>query len=109
MLRLFIDFCDRRWFFFAFHLGILLALSGWEHAIPAFARVYGTSCSTCHLDFPSLKYFGKSFKDVGYKFPNDDELLLKNTAAMQGAPPNNEKAPKAGSQETRADDEQTGD
>ena len=21
-------------------------------AIPAFARMYGTSCSTCHIDFP---------------------------------------------------------
>jgi hypothetical protein len=42
-------------------------------AIPAFSRQYGTSCSTCHLDFPKLNDFGKAFKDAGFKFPKDDE------------------------------------
>src|SRR5215469_17148128 len=28
------------------------------NAIPAFARQYGTSCATCHIDFPKLKDFG---------------------------------------------------
>ena len=26
-------------------------------AIPAFSRMYGTSCSTCHIDFPTKDYF----------------------------------------------------
>ena len=47
------------------------------HAIPAFARMYGTSCSTCHLDFPKLNDFGKAFKDAGFKFPKDNEAMLK--------------------------------
>jgi hypothetical protein len=47
------------------------------HAIPAFARQYGTSCSTCHLDFPKLNDFGKAFKDAGFKFPKDDESFIK--------------------------------
>src|SRR5208282_5234251 len=47
------------------------------YAIPAFARMYGTSCSTCHIDFPKLNDFGKAFKDAGFKFPKDDESMLK--------------------------------
>jgi hypothetical protein len=39
-------------------------------AIPAFARMYGTSCcNTRHIDFPKLNNFGKAFKDAGFKFP----------------------------------------
>ena len=30
------------------------------YAIPAFSRQYGTSCSTCHVDFPKLNDFGKA-------------------------------------------------
>ena len=55
-------------------------------AIPAFSRLYGTSCSTCHVDFPKLNDFGKAFKDAGFKFPKDDEQLLKIPPIMLGAP-----------------------
>jgi len=34
-----------------------LVLSSTGYAIPAFARLYGTSCSTCHIDFPKLNDF----------------------------------------------------
>lgn len=34
-------------------------------AIPAFARLYRTSCATCHLDFPKLNDFGKHSKTPG--------------------------------------------
>src|ERR1700753_2188900 len=64
-------------------------------AIPAFARMYGTSCSTCHLDFPKLNDFGKAFKDAGFKFPKDDETMLKIPPVMLGAPANAELWPKA--------------
>ena len=47
----------------------LFALTRTSHAIPAFARQYGTSCATCHIDFPKLNDFGKAFKDAGFKFP----------------------------------------
>ncbi len=49
----------------------------YSFAIPAFSRQYGTSCSTCHVDFPKLNDFGKAFKDAGFKFPKDDETFIK--------------------------------
>lgn len=57
-----------------------------SYAIPAFSRQYGTSCSTCHLDFPKLNDFGKAFKDAGFKFPKDDETFIKVPPVMLGAP-----------------------
>jgi hypothetical protein len=54
-------------------------------AIPAFARQYQTSCTTCHSDFPKLNDFGKAFKDAGFKFPNDDETFIKVPPTMLGA------------------------
>lgn len=74
---------------------VLCSLSRTGHAIPAFARMYGTSCSTCHLDFPKLNDFGKAFKDAGFKFPKGDETLLKIPPVMLGAPANKELWPKA--------------
>src|SRR5215475_4943341 len=65
------------------------------YAIPAFSRQYGTSCSTCHLDFPKLNDFGKAFKDAGFKFPKEDEAMLKIPPVMLGAPANKELWPKA--------------
>lgn len=54
--------------------------------IPAFSRQYGTSCTTCHVDYPKLNDFGKAFKDAGFKFPKDDESFLKVPPVMLGAP-----------------------
>ncbi len=76
-------------------LVLMCVLSNTSHAIPAFARMYGTSCSTCHLDFPKLNDFGKAFKDAGFKFPKDDESMLKIPPVMLGAPANKELWPKA--------------
>src|SRR6516225_4940843 len=55
-------------------------------AIPAWARQYQTSCTTCHTDFPKLNDFGKAFKDAGFKFPSDDDTFLKIPPVMLGAP-----------------------
>jgi hypothetical protein len=66
-------------------VGIVL-LSSSSYAIPAFSRQYGTSCSTCHLDFPKLNDFGKAFKDAGFKFPKDDETFIKIPPVMLGSP-----------------------
>ena len=74
---------------------LALALPNNAHAIPAFARMYGTSCSTCHIDFPKLNDFGKAFKDAGFKFPKDDAAMLKIPPVMLGAPANKEQWPKA--------------
>ena len=39
-------------------------------AIPALARVYGSSCcSTRDIAFPELNDFGKAFKGADFKFP----------------------------------------
>ena len=65
-------------------LTILLATS--SYAIPAFSRQYGTSCTTCHVDFPKLNDFGKAFKDAGFKFPKDDDSFLKVPPVLLGAP-----------------------
>jgi hypothetical protein len=68
---------------------LLLALvlgSASSFAIPAFSRQYGTSCTTCHVDFPKLNDFGKAFKDAGFKFPKGDEDFLKIPPVMLGAP-----------------------
>src|ERR1700690_4545145 len=56
------------------------------YAIPAFSRQYGTSCSTCHVDFPKLNDFGTAFKDAGFKFPKDDETFIKVPPVMLGSP-----------------------
>ena len=79
--------------FLAVTLTVLLAST--SYAIPAFARMYGTSCSTCHIDFPKLNDFGKAFKDAGFKFPKDDESMIKIPPVMLGAPANAELWPKA--------------
>jgi hypothetical protein len=66
-----------------------------SHAIPAFARQYQTSCSTCHVDFPKLNDFGKAFKDAGFKFPTDDETMLKIPPTLLGAPAQKELFPRS--------------
>ena len=67
-------------------IAVILAAVPASHAIPPFSRQYGTSCSTCHIDFPKLNDFGKAFKDAGFKFPKDDETFLKIPPVMLGAP-----------------------
>lgn len=67
-------------------VAVALAAVQYSHAIPAFSRQYGTSCSTCHVDFPKLNDFGKAFKDAGFKFPKDDETFMKIPPVMLGAP-----------------------
>jgi len=78
---------------------LVTAIALWRptkgHAIPAFARQYNTSCSTCHIDFPKLNDFGKAFKDAGFKFPKDDESMIKIPPVMLGAPAQKELWPKA--------------
>ncbi|MBU6391296.1 MAG: hypothetical protein KGJ87_08600 [Planctomycetota bacterium] len=56
-------------------------------AIPVFARKYQTSCPTCHwATFPALNPFGKAFKDNGYRFPEDDEVYVKESPIAFGGP-----------------------
>ena len=71
--------------FFTFVLTVVW-LTGSSYAIPAFSRQYGTSCTTCHVNFPKLNDFGKAFKDAGFKFPKGDEDFIKVPPVMLGAP-----------------------
>ena len=64
-------------------------------AIPAFARKYQTSCSTCHNDFPELNDFGEAFKKNGFRFPKDDETYVKEAPVLLGARAQREAFPNA--------------
>ena len=46
-------------------------------AVPAFARKYKTSCTTCHTIFPKLNPFGEQFRRNGYRFPGIDSDYTK--------------------------------
>ena len=78
----------------AFVVGLVVLSPKKADAIPAFSRMYGTSCSTCHVDFPKLNDFGKAFKDAGFKFPKDDETFVKVQPVMLGSPAQKELWPK---------------
>lgn len=65
----------------------LVALSAAPaEAIPAWSRKYHTSCSTCHAVFPKLNYFGKAFRNNGYRFPGgEDGTATKQAPVSLGA------------------------
>lgn len=46
---------------------IVLASARQADAIPAFARKYQFSCSTCHAPFPRLKPYGEEFAGRGFR------------------------------------------
>ncbi len=45
-------------------------------AIPAFARMYRTTCSTCHIAAPKLNVLGEAFRLNGYRMP-ESQLLIR--------------------------------
>lgn len=71
-------------------LGVLLAITfiaADALAIPAFARKYDMTCTTCHAPFPKLKPFGEEFAGNGFQLigqepprylreTGDDQLTL---------------------------------
>ena len=63
------------------------ATDGPEGRIPAFARKYRTSCSTCHTAAPKLNVLGEAFQLNGYRFPENDLLLRKDQPVPLGAEP----------------------
>jgi hypothetical protein len=64
-------------------------------AIPAFSRKYGTSCTTCHNNYPELNDFGLAFKKNGFKFPTDDETFVKQEPVLLGSKAQKEAFPGA--------------
>ena len=47
---------------------LLAGAPGTADAIPAFARKYRVSCSTCHAPVPRLNAFGERFAENGFEF-----------------------------------------
>lgn len=64
----------------------LFFLADRASAIPAFARRYETSCTTCHIVPPKLNAFGIAFKNNGYRMPGEDEKFIKQPDVPMGAP-----------------------
>ena len=54
-------------------------------AVPAFARKYATSCTTCHVGFPKLNPFGEAFRLNGYRMPKETEDQIKIKPVSIGA------------------------
>jgi len=48
-------------------------------AIPAFARKYDMSCTTCHAPFPKLKPFGDEFARNGYRLSQEPPRAYRET------------------------------
>jgi hypothetical protein len=69
---------------------VVLLLSTVVHqqasGLPAFARKYKTSCTTCHVGFPKLNAFGEAFRNNGYQFPGHmDAEYVKEDAVSLGS------------------------
>jgi len=61
-------------------VGLLGALAARQaDAIPAFARKYQFSCSTCHAPFPRLKPFGEEFAARGYRMEDKSKEPTRAT------------------------------
>jgi hypothetical protein len=73
----------------------LMIFAGNAHAIPAFARKYGTSCQTCHTIYPKLNPFGEAFRRNGFKFPGKDEDFIKQEMIPLGQEAYRQLFPKA--------------
>ncbi|MBR9975033.1 MAG: hypothetical protein KFF77_05595 [Bacteroidetes bacterium] len=54
-------------------LAVMLVLPDAALAIPAFARKYNVSCSTCHSMVPKLKPYGEDFAGNAFKLPDAPE------------------------------------
>ena len=74
----------RRWSLWSLVILGLIALAEPASAMPAFARKYRTSCTTCHVVFPRLNPFGEAFRRNGYRFPDggDAEAVKEEPIAL---------------------------
>lgn len=55
--------------------------------IPAYARLYGTTCSTCHTAAPKLNVMGEAFRLNGYRLPDEPQLLRREEPVPLGEDP----------------------
>lgn len=63
--------------------------------IPAFSRMYGTACSTCHTAAPKLNVLGEAFRLNGYRPPETGLLRRRDDPVSLGAPEWDEAWPRA--------------
>lgn len=56
-----------------------------SYGIPAFARKYKTSCTTCHIAIPKRNAFGEAFRRNGFVLPKGDAQLTKEEPVSLGA------------------------
>ncbi len=56
-----------------FIVAVIAMQSDPAETIPAFARKYRFSCTTCHVAAPMLKDYGDEFAGNGFQLPDDDE------------------------------------
>ncbi|MCR4342115.1 MAG: hypothetical protein NUW01_19740 [Gemmatimonadaceae bacterium] len=52
--------------------------------IPAFARQYHTTCSTCHTAAPKLNVLGEAFRLNGYRLPDNGALIKRDAGVPLG-------------------------
>lgn len=65
---------------------VILVLPVKVKAVPVFARLYKTSCVTCHDVFPHLNAFGTAFRNQGYRYPkNQEPSFVKKSQISMGA------------------------
>lgn len=62
---------------------------------PAFSRMYGTACSTCHTAAPKLNVLGEAFRLNGYRLPQNPALIRRDDPVSLGAPEWDEAWPRA--------------
>ena len=55
----------QRWIILSCVIFVTVLVVNDTMAIPAFARRYKISCSTCHAPFPKLKEYGEDFAGAG--------------------------------------------
>ena len=55
-------------------ISLLLPLTN-AHAVPAYERQTGEKCVACHVTFPELTPFGRTFKLTGYTISNNSKAL----------------------------------
>lgn len=60
-----------------FFIGVSLAMAPPEaSAVPAFARIYQTECTLCHVAYPKLNEFGIKFRANGYRLEGEEGKYL---------------------------------
>ena len=56
-------------------------------SIPPFARLYRTSCTTCHTAPPKLNVLGEAFRLNGYRMPENSKLFVREAPVPLGEDP----------------------